>query len=63
MSDNHDIPGRRTPRRAEPLQPDKPASGQDPQAEQSDSKDESDTAAKQKSQSEAALGNVREGYR
>lgn len=59
MSDPQPVPGRRVPRRAEPLQPDRPAQGNDAEspADGSDA-----TAGKQKRQSDEALKNVSEGY-
>lgn len=52
-----DIPGRHKPARAEPDQPDKPFSGDKKERAQPDS--ESDSARRQKSQSDDALSNVR----
>ena len=60
MSDPQPAPGKKTPPRAEPLQPDRPGRGDDiePGGEPHD-----DAAERQKSRSEDALENVREGYR
>ena len=64
MSDPQPVPQRRTPRRAEALQPDKPGQGDDrenPKADASrDTKDRS--AGKLRQQSLEALKNVRTGY-
>jgi hypothetical protein len=68
MSDPQPTPGKRTPPRAEPLQPDKPGSGTATDNEKQDggaarqTSSDSDSVAKQKKQSDAALDNVREGY-
>lgn len=76
MSDPADIPGRHKPRRAEPLQPDRPGRGDGPlkpddpaadraaaQHDETKSKDGlSQPARQQKHQSEDALDNVRDGY-
>jgi hypothetical protein len=54
---------KKTPPRAEPLQPDRPGSGDDQQAVQDESEARSkDSTAQQKRQSDTALHNVREGY-
>ncbi len=64
MSDPLRPPGT-TPRRAEPLQPDRPARGTEAQGDEADSSTgnsssrEHDAAAKQREQSETALDNVR----
>ena len=57
--------GAPAPRRAEPLQPDRPGKGdaQLPEAEPAAEPAVDDAAEKQKRQSRAALKNVREGYR
>lgn len=65
MSDPQPVPGRRTPPRAEPQQPDRPR-GEDREDEQ-DGDDESGTLAKeregqQREQTDNAFKNVREGY-
>lgn len=60
MSDPHPVPGRKQPRRAEPLQPDLPGRGAG--VESDDHPGESSAAEQQKKQSEDALANVREGY-
>ncbi len=57
--------GAPAPRRAEPLQPDRPGQGntQLPEAEPSAEHAADDAADKQKQQTKDALENVREGYR
>ena len=60
MSDPQDIPGRKKPPRAEPIQPDRPVSGPTSDPARDDPK--ADTVKRQKEQSDAALDNVREGY-
>ena len=61
MSDPTDIPGRDKTPRAAPLQPDKPGSGAG-RAESQDAEKERESVQRQKTQSETALDNVREGY-
>lgn len=54
------------PRRADPLQPDRPGSGQDqteaPDPAAADAAESADSAQRQKKQSEDALDNVSKGY-
>lgn len=64
-----DIPGQRKPPRAEPIQPDRPGRGvgsEDDSASKGgnghDVGTDSDSAQRQKKQSDDALDNVREGY-
>lgn len=69
MTDPQPVPGRKTPRRAEPLQPDKPGSGQGRQPADGEvdsagnaSTRKSEKASEQANTSQTALENVREGY-
>jgi len=69
MSDPQPIPGRKSPRRADPIQPDNPVSGQSRQpadgaADSADkpSSSKKDTASEQAKTSQTALENVRKGY-
>jgi hypothetical protein len=50
------------PRRAEPLQPDKPGSGKQSEATDNDDDASARTVQRQKEQSDAALDNVSKGY-
>lgn len=66
---NHDDPRHRSPPRAEPLQPDRPGQGRDPQHPGSGTApakgqqaDLTRSAEKLKQQSEGAVDNAREGY-
>jgi hypothetical protein len=60
MSDPQRRPGDH-PRRAEPLQPDKPGSGRNAESG-SDGKSKRDSLRKAKEQEGAAVDNAREGY-
>jgi hypothetical protein len=55
----NDIPGRRQPPRADPVQPDKPFSGEKKDSPQAGSSGSEATTKRQKEQSDAALSNVR----
>jgi hypothetical protein len=68
MSNPQPQPGYKLPPRAEPVQPDRPLSGDDVEKQKpaSDAADvevtDAPSADKQKAQSKDALDNVREGY-
>ncbi|HSI49457.1 MAG TPA: hypothetical protein VLA61_14375 [Ideonella sp.] len=62
LSDPQPVPGKKTPRRAEPIQPDRPGRGADAEGSgQGD--DEAASARKHLEQEQAAVDNVREGYK
>lgn len=64
MSDPADIPGRKPPRRAEPIQPDRPGSGMEQSHQSARPAPEAADPAKRASgeRRDAGLKNVREGY-
>lgn len=64
MTDPHDIPGRKQPARAEPLQPDLPGQGLDTQERtpQDEGGSQSKAADQEKARTDAALENVSKGY-
>ena len=66
MSDKRTTGGAPVPRRAEPLQPDRPGRGdrQQPPSDADPDPDHApaDSADRQRQQSEDAIGNVRDGY-
>jgi len=68
MSDPQPVPGRKTPRRAEPLQPDNPARGLGQPTDGAQGSAEAEDKVKDKAardqaeRSKTALENVREGY-
>jgi len=64
MSDPHPTPGHPKPRRAEPLQPDRPARGNDTESAGAETEEgaAAESVERRKEQSDAALSNVREGY-
>jgi hypothetical protein len=64
MSDPQPTPGHPKPPRAEPLQPDRPARGNDTESADVEAEEdaEAESVEQRKVQSETALSNVREGY-
>ncbi len=64
MSDPQPLPGRKTPPRAHPVQPDKPGSGNSSGSDPADKPagGAGGSPQRQKAQEEDALRNVREGY-
>lgn len=62
MSDPHALPDHPKTRRAPPLQPDRPGGGETPEEAPSTSRTDEQTRDRQRSQSDTALDNVREGY-
>lgn len=63
MNDPHALPDRPKTRRAPALQPDRPGGGDTPDDDTSSGIDDERTTERQRSQSETALDNVRDGYR
>jgi hypothetical protein len=53
----------RKPRRAEPVQPDRPTRGADVEQPEKPEHDETESRERRQEQTDAALDNVREGYR
>jgi len=66
MNQDRTTPAARKPPRAEPLQPDKPGSGNEQTRAPGDAPQQGEatrnSARRQKQQSDAALDNVRKGY-